>query len=390
VSRVEAIARDWLSAWLWRIDYAGPPGAFTTFASGPLVEFARSGTEPDADNPFRGKIVLVGATFQESRDFYPTPVGVMPGVEIHANMIHTLLARRALLPPPWLMNLGLLTAVCVSLSLLSLWLRPLWVGLAGLALVTVFVALSYEAYTRGGYWLDFVAPLTGILAYLQGARLASRRRLRAAFGQFVSTEVMDRVLRDGGGELGGELRQVSVLMSDLRGFTTLSERLPPEVVSAMMNEYFTEMVDVILAHRGFVSDFIGDGILAIYGAPLDDPEHAWHAVRTALEMQAALGRLSVRWAAEGRSTVGMGVAVNTGEVFAGNIGSPRKKKYTVLGDTVNTVARIEGLNRELSTDILISGATLAAVRGRVAVREHGRVKVKGKTEPVELFELLGT
>jgi adenylate cyclase len=371
----------------WRIDYTGPPGAFTAFPSEPLVALARRGIEPDPDNPFRDRIVLVGATFAESRDFFPTPTGLMPGVEIHAHMLNTLLSRRALLPPPWYLNVALLTAVCVSISVLSLWLRPAWLALVGLALVLGLAAASYEAYTRGGYWLDFLAPLIGTLAYLQGAHWKRRRRLRSAFGQYVSPEVMDQVLR-AGAPLGGEVRSVSVLMSDLRGFTTLSERLPPQVVSEMMNDYFTAMVDVILARRGLVQDFIGDAIMAVYGAPLDDPEHCWHAARTAVEMHAALETLNRRWEAQGRGPLAMGIAVHTGDAFAGTLGAPRKKKYAVLGDTVNLTSRMEGLNRDLGTGILISGAALAVLKDRVVARARGSVAVKGRREPVEIFELL--
>jgi adenylate cyclase len=156
----------------------------------------------------------------------------------------------------------------------------------------------------------------------------------------------------------------------------------------MMNEYFTAMVEVIAAHRGVVNDFVGDGILAVYGAPTDDAEHAWHAAATALEMQTALAGLNRRWQAQGRGPLAMGVAVHTGEVFAGYLGSPRRMKYAVLGDPVNTVARLEGLNRDLSTAILISGATLAAVKDRVEVRDRGSFSVKGRVQPVEVFELL--
>ncbi|HXA97436.1 MAG TPA: adenylate/guanylate cyclase domain-containing protein [Candidatus Dormibacteraeota bacterium] len=371
----------------WRIDYSGPPGAFTTFPSEPLVALARSGTEPDPDNPFRDRLVLVGATFVESRDFFPTPTGLMPGVEIQAHMLNTLLSRRTLLPPPWYLNLALLAAVCVSISVLSLWLRPAWLALVGLVLVAGLVAASYEAYTRGGYWLDFLAPLLGTLAYLQGAHLLRRRRLRSAFGQYVSPEVMDQVLRRGS-PLGGEVRRVTVLMSDLRGFTTMSERLAPQVVSEMMNEYFTAMVDVILAHRGLVQDFIGDAIMAVYGAPLDDPEHCWHAAQTAVAMHGALEALNRGWEAQDRGPLAMGIAVHTGLAFAGTLGAPRKKKYAVLGDTVNTTSRIEGLNRDLGTGILISGALLAVLMDRVVVRDRGSVAVKGRREPVEISELL--
>jgi len=248
--------------------------------------------------------------------------------------------------------------------------------------------VSYEAYSRG-YWLDFIAPLAVMKFYRQGSATLARRRLNAEFGQYVSKEVLARVLREGT-RLGGEVRTVSVLMSDVRGFTTLSERLPPARISEIMNEYFTAMVEVIMRHHGLVNDFIGDGILAVYGAPVDDAEHAWHAVETALDMQRALAELNRVWAARGAPTLAMGVAINTGEVFAGTMGSPKKKKYSVLGDTVNTVARIEAMNRELGTEILVSSATLAAVKGRVRVRERGAVNVKGKAEPVELFELLDT
>ena len=388
IARDEPIALRALSDSPWRIDFTGRAGSFASFPSEALMAVARRGVRPEEDNPFRDRIVIVGATFQESRDFYPTPMGTMSGVEIHANMVHTLLSRRTLLPPHWLLNLSLLIAACLWVSILSLWLRPLWVAVSSVPLIAGLAVLSYEAYTEGGYWLDFLAPLVGMIMYLEGSRVLARRRLRAAFGQYVTSEVMDRVLREGA-ELGGELRTVSVLMSDLRGFTTLCEQVRPDRVSEMMNEYFTAMVDVIMSHRGIVQDFIGDGILAVYGAPLDDPDHAGHAVGTALEMQAALRQLNDRWRAAERPPLAMGVAVHTGEVFAGNIGSPRRKKYAVMGDTVNTASRIEGLNRELSTAILISGPTLAVVKDRVVVRDRGSIAVKGRGHPVDVFELEG-
>ena len=386
VTTREPISLAELSESAWRVDFAGPPGSFTTFPSGPLVQMARSGVEAGADNPFRDKIVLIGATFTESRDVHPTPVGLMSGLEIQANMVHTLLVRRILQPPHWAFNLVLLVAVCVGVAVLSLWLRPLWVTLAGLLLVAALAAVSYEAYVRRGYWLDCVGPLVAMVAYLQMSRVLARRRIRSAFGQYVSVDVLDRVLREGS-DLGGEVRVLSVLMSDVRGFTTLSERLPPATVSEIMNEYFAAMVEVIMGHRGMVSDFIGDGILAIFGAPIEDPEHAWHAVDTALGMQAALSRLNATWAAAGRPPLAMGVAINTGEAFVGNLGSARKKKYSVLGDTVNAVARIEALNRDLGTEILITAGTLGMVKDRVQVRDRGEVTVKGKTQPVAIFEL---
>ena len=307
----EEVRLDALASTRWRISYTGPPGTLTAFPAGPLVALARSGQDVAADNPFRDRIVLVGGTFAMSRDFYPTPTGFMSGVEIQGNAVHTLLTRRIMRPPPWWLNLAVLLGACLVVAVASLWLRPLWATAASLALVATIVAASFEAYRRGGYWLDFVAPVAAMLIYQQGARIMARRRLRAAFGQYVSPEVMARVLR-AGSHLGGEMREVTVLVSDLRGFTTLCERLAPAQVTEAMNEYLTAMVDRILAHRGMVSDFIGDGILAFFGAPVDDPEHPWHAVQTALEMQAALEALNARWTREGKLPLAMGIAVNTG------------------------------------------------------------------------------
>jgi adenylate cyclase len=388
LDRAEAVTIDTLTSPSWRIDYGGGAGSVTSFPALPLVEMARAGASPAADNPFAGRIVFVGATFAESRDFYPTPKGMMAGVEIQANMLQTLLARRVLLPPNPLVNLTLMAVACLASALLSVWLRGLWVTVATGAVIALMVVLSYEAYTRGGYWLDFVAPMFVMRLYSKWSGKLARRRLQAAFGQYVSPEVLDRVQRRGAA-LGGELRTVTVLISDVRGFTTLSERLTPAAIAEIMNEYFTEMVDVVLAHHGLVNDFVGDGLVVVFGAPLDDPEHAWHAVQTALEMQEALARLNRRWQDRGAATLAIGVALNTGEVFAGNLGSPKRKKYTVLGDAVNTTARMEGLNRELGTVALLSGTTLAAVKDRVTVRDRGSVHVKGKAQDVEIFELLG-
>jgi adenylate cyclase len=388
LGRAEAVTIDTLTSPSWRIDYGGGAGSVTSFPALPLVEMARAGASPAADNPFAGRIVFVGATFAESRDFYPTPKGMMAGVEIQANMLQTLLARRVLLPPNPLVNLTLMAVACLASALLSVWLRGLWVTIATGAVIAVMVVLSYEAYTRGGYWLDFVAPMFVMRLYSKWSGKLERRRLQAAFGQYVSPEVLDRVQRRGAA-LGGELRTVTVLISDVRGFTTLSERLTPAAIAEIMNEYFTEMVDVVLAHHGLVNDFVGDGLVVVFGAPLDDPEHAWHAVQTALGMQEALARLNRRWGDRGAATLAIGVALNTGEVFAGNLGSPKRKKYTVLGDAVNTTARMEGLNRELGTVALLSGTTLAAVKDRVTVRDRGSVHVKGKAQDVEIFELLG-
>lgn len=189
--------------------------------------------------------------------------------------------------------------------------------------------------------------------------------------------------------LEGDIRDVSVVMADLRGFTAFCERVPLGVMSRVLNEYLTAMIEVILGQQGRVQDFVGDGILGVFGAPRQDPDHAWHAALSALEMQTAIRQLSDRWERELGTSFALGVAVHTGKVFAGVVGSPKQRKYAVVGDPVNTVARLEEVNRNLGTEVVLSGDALALMRERVEVHPRGMFAVRGRSHPVEVFELLG-
>jgi class 3 adenylate cyclase len=187
----------------------------------------------------------------------------------------------------------------------------------------------------------------------------------------------------------GDVRDVSVVMADLRGFTAFCEQAPPVRMSRVLNQYLAAMVDVILRQRGRVQDFVGDGVLGVFGAPQPDADHAWHAAVSALEMQAAIRRLRGRWARAGTTGLELGVAVHSGAAFAGPVGGPKQMKYAVVGDPVNTVARLEELNRTLGTEIVMSGDTLARVFDRVTVLARGSFPVRGRCNHVEVFELLG-
>jgi adenylate cyclase len=189
--------------------------------------------------------------------------------------------------------------------------------------------------------------------------------------------------------LEGDIRKASVVMADLRGFTTFCERVPLGLMSRVLNAYLTAMMDVIREHHGRVQDFVGDGILGVFGAPDLDPDHVWHAVLSALQMQVAIRRLNDRWEREIGTSFALGVAVHTGEVFAGPVGSPRQMKYAVVGDPVNTVARLEEVNRNLGTEIVMSGDALVEVRARVDVQPRGVFIMRGRSLAVEVFEVLG-
>jgi adenylate cyclase len=375
---------------LWRINFVGPAGSFLAIPSDAVAEMGAPGAPPVADdNPLRDRIVLVGATFGDSRDFFQTPVGRLAGVEIHANAVHMLATRSLIRPAGWLASLAIQLAVVAVAGVLLTWLRPLAGTLAAVGLTLVVgVPASYLAFHGGGYAVDFLLPILVTCLTGLGAEGLARRRFRDSFGRYVGRDVMDQVLAENP-TLQGARREVSVLVSDLRGFTTLSETMPAEQVAVHLNEYFPAMIEAIFAERGMINDFIGDGILAVFGAPLPDPDHAWRAARAAMGMQAALERLNQEWARRGVPTLRMGIGIHTGVVFAGNVGGRDRIKYTVVGDTVNVTARLEGVNKELGTTTLITAETREAIGGRVETRYRGAVPVKGRAEPLQVYELLG-
>ncbi len=373
----------------WKINFIGPTGSFLTIGSDAVYPLGVSDSAVAQDNPFRDRIVLIGATFVESRDAFPTPRGVMHGVEIHANILHTLLTRGQIQPAALGASLSLQFLMCLLLSALFSVVRAnraLAISIGGAALFTIGV--TAWTTTPGGYWIDFLTP---ILAIRLGSSLhdaMEQRRIRRSFHQYVGREVAERIYRDDPSLLG-QRRMVSIVFTDLRDFTTLSEAMRADQVAQHLNEYFPMMVAAVQQHRGIINDFIGDAVMAVYGAPLDNPEHALDAVRTALVMQAGLAALNAGWQARGQPTLKMGIGIHTGTVFAGNVGSATRKKYTVVGDAVNVAARVEGLNKELRTTLLITGDTYAAVEDRVKVKGCGEVRVKGRHQTVAVYEVVG-
>jgi adenylate cyclase len=218
-----------------------------------------------------------------------------------------------------------------------------------------------------------------------------KRKMKQLFGRFVSKDIYAQLVSNPElARLGGQRRDMTVLFSDIRGFTTISEKGQPEDIVHMLNEYFTRMVAIVFKHQGTVDKFVGDMVMALFGAPLDDPDHADHAVETALEMIEELGRLNAAWAAAGRaSNLDIGVGINTGPMIAGNIGSDQIMSYTVIGDSVNLGSRLESANKQYGTRIIISDETRSRLKRSYTLRPLGDIVVKGKTKPVAIFEVTG-
>jgi adenylate cyclase len=374
---------------LWRVNFVGPEKSILTIPSNVVESLGAPGADVALDNPIRGRIVLLGATFRDSRDFFQTPFGRLPGVEIHANFVHMLATRRPIRPAGWLISFAIQAAIVLIGGVILVIVRPLPGSLLAIA-VTLLVAVpgSYFAFHSSGYAVDLLLPVLVTCALGVTAHALARRRFRDSFGRYVGRDVMAQVLAENPA-LSGDRRQVSILVSDLRGFTTLSEKLSVEAVAAQLNEYFPAMVDAIFAQRGTVDDFIGDGILAVFGAPISAPDHARRAVQAAVAMQEALVRLNRGWEARGLPTLQMGIGIHSGVVFAGNVGSPERVKYTVIGDAVNVTARLEGLNKELGTSILLTEETRNTLGDLVGALDRGEIPVKGRAEPLRVYELAG-
>jgi adenylate cyclase len=313
-----------------------------------------------------------------------------------ANLLHGVTLYRL---DAWLVLEALAVLVLAAVGPVALpRLGPLG-GTAVAAVVALAAAAGAHAGYRRGAWLLVVGPLLALvvghvtsLTYELLTEGRERRWIKQAFRLYVPPAVVEEIGRNPGQlAFGGERRVLTVLFTDLRGFTTFSEARPPEEVVATLREYLTEMSDVVFRHRGTLDKFMGDAIMAFFGAPFENADHAFQACQAALEMADRLDQLNARWREAGREPLAMGIGITTGEVLVGNFGSSQRFTYTVVGDQVNLGARLESLNKEYPTErhIIISETTYQAVRDRVATRPLGQVTVKGKHVAVEVFELVG-
>jgi adenylate cyclase len=359
-------------------------------------EQIRAGQKPLVDPArFKDSIVVVGTTAPGLSDLFTTPFrGRMPGMQVHASVIDSILSSRFLAPAPAWLDVVVLAAAS-TLAAIAVTTLGVWAGLAAaMVLFAGLVAGSVAGFHRGT-WVRLVDPSVGMaLAVFAGVGYhylvedREKRKVKRLFSRYVSKDVCEQLMEDPSrAKLGGSRRTMSVLFSDIRGFTTFSEKGQPEEIVAQLNEYFTRMVAVVFAHRGTLDKFVGDAVMALFGAPLDDEEHAEHAVEAAIAMQDELAQLNARWSAEGRPTLDIGIGVNTGEMVAGNIGSESIMSYTVIGDAVNLASRLESLNKQYGTSLIVSDATRLALKGRYDIRALGDVVVKGKTQPVAIYEV---
>jgi len=374
------------------INYRGKAYTYPHVSMADVVQGKRPATD------FRDKIVLVGATATGIGDIKSTPYSGTdyPGVEIHANVIDNILHNDFLVrgAKQQLWDVILILIFGVPLGIWMALAQPRWMWF-GAALLFPLAAADYEAF-RYGWWLNFTVPamtLTGnvVLVSLYRALFEEKekRKVRTAFGQYLSPEVIRRLLVNPR-LVDPKKTDITVMFSDIRGFTTISEKLDAQDLALFLNQYLSDMTRIVFGTNGTLDKYIGDAVMAFWGAPFEEPGHATKACNAALEMMQRVGELQKKWEAEGKPKLDIGIGLNTGVASVGNMGSALRYGYTALGDTVNLSSRLEGLNKDYGTHIIINETTyLAAKDDGFVFRELDLMRVKGKLQPVTIYQLMG-
>jgi adenylate cyclase len=394
------------------IRFHGPPATF------PRMSFWRAATGEFDPTEIRGKIILIGPSTPSLHDFYCTPYlqkeaatlkledsdeevkvlgALMDGFEIHANAIQTILDRRFVTRSKD--QKGMVPAILFIQGILGTWLLISkrgsivttvfkWVLYLGIGLASLLLLWRYD------YWLDITpmyflltAQHTAAVSYQRLIERKKRRQVEGMFGRYVSRQIRDFLVEHpDAANPSGRKERLTMFFSDVRGFTSMSEKMEPQEVQQLLSEYFTEMTGILFKYEGTLDKFMGDAIMAFFGNPVPQPDQARRAVLMALDMQEAIARLNQKLAAEGRRTIGVGMGVNTGDVTVGNLGSKDFLDYTVIGDAVNLACRLE--QNAKAGEIIITQATHDEVKDVVEVEPMEPILVKGKSKPIPIYRVL--
>jgi adenylate cyclase len=381
------------------INYLGAENSFRYISATDLLhgKIARSA--------LMGKIVLVGTSALATYDQKVTPLSRnMPGVEKNANVVQNILTNNFIMKSPGVIELLVILATSLILIVLLPRLNATRGVILGFGLITAYFSLSILLLIYSLIWINLFFPVANMLVIVTMQTttklFAEEKRaqdIREMFSSYVSPKIVEMLINNPEkAGMGGERRTVTILFSDIIGFTTLSEKLPPEGVVSMLNEYFQEMAEIIFRWDGTLDKFVGDEIMAIWGAPVEQPDHAELAVRCALNMSDRLEMLQEKWRSEGKLNIDCGIGINSGDVVVGNIGWLGKKMdYTAIGNDVNVAARVEKLTREYKTRILVTGNTYERIRplleqgtiGHLESKGFPPIRVRGKEEEITIFAL---
>lgn len=376
------------------VNYYGPEKTFTHLSASDVM----SGVV--GEEQLKGKIVLVGASAAALFDLHTTPYdSLYPGVEVHATIIENILNQDFLQLPPWIPLLDMMMIVGTGLLLGAVALYFKAVGTAAFLVSGIggYLACDYFFFTQQGIWIHSVYPVFSQLLVYFGITLyrftfeeREKRFIKGAFSQYLAPAVVDQLVENPKLlNLGGEDKVLTAFFSDVAGFSTIAEKLTAGQLVDLLNEFLTEMTDILMKYDGTVDKFEGDAIIAFFGAPIDFKDHAARTCFAALDMQARLAELREVWRKEGRHELFMRIGINTGEVKVGNMGSRNRFDYTMIGDTVNLAARLEGVNKQYYTYTMMSEFTYQMAQDQIEARELDLIRVVGKSEPIKIYELLG-
>jgi adenylate cyclase len=374
------------------INYRGPERTYPYYS---IVDVVRRKLPPGT---FKDKIVLVGASATGIGDLRTPPYGgiTYPGVELHANAIDNMLNHQALTrgAAQELSDLALILFFGIPVGIWMALVAPRWMWF-GLSFLVPLALIDYGAFL-GGRWLNFSVPAFTLVSnvllvslYRALVEEKEKRRVRTAFGQYLSPEVIRRLLRNPK-LVEPKKTEITVMFSDIRGFTTISENLDAQDLALLLNQYLSDMTGLVFENQGTLDKYIGDAVMAFWGAPFEVDDHAISACNSALKMMRRVREMQRQWKAQGKPQLDIGIGLNSGVASVGNMGSALRYGYTALGDTVNLSSRLEGLNKDYGTHIIVNETTYAATRDAKFVhRELDLIRVKGKTHPVMIYELIG-
>jgi len=373
------------------INYYAEPGGYE------YISFSDVYNKNIPASYFEGKIVLVGVTSPLEHDDYVVPISnqAMPGVEVHANLVQSIITQDYLHYQDDVSAIGIVFLFALLAGIILFRFR-IHIATALLAVLAIAYIL-FTIYTfDSGIIMNVIYPLLSIILvyialvvtyYLTEER--GRKWITSVFGKYVSPVVIDNLIKNPDKiNLGGEKRNITIFFSDIRGFTSISEKLEPEELVHLLNDYLTEMTSIIIKSQGLVDKFMGDAIMAFWGAPLDQPDHAEMACLSSLEMMDKLRELQKKWKKEGIPSFDIGIGINSGDAIVGNMGSSNRFDYTAMGDNVNLASRLEDLNKTYGTNIIISENTYKIVKDKFKTKKLDTVKVKGKEKSIVIYELL--
>jgi adenylate cyclase len=379
---------------LMKINFSGKPGSFKTYSASEVLN------QELPEIIFKNKIVLIGATASSLHDEFPVPISknvAMAGVEIQANAIQTFLDKKFLFQPDKKQTIWLIFILSIGLSFLLSRLTMRNASLicaisTGIILLLSFVLFGVGVLFETLYFLLAIGFVyIGDLSYKYFYANEQKAVIKKVFQYYVSSPIVDELLKSPDKiKLGGESRTVTILFSDIRGFTNISEKMPAEELIQYLNEYLEIMTNVIIEKQGVIDKFIGDAIMAFWNAPINLKNHETLAIKAGLEMISKLEAFNSHWKEKGYEPIKIGIGLNTGEVIAGNIGSSKRFDYTIVGDNVNLGSRVEGLNKVYGTSLLITESTYNKTKNKFPTRLIDFVRVKGKDQPIKLYEVLAT